>query len=225
MTFDRRLLATSLLPLLVATLACRERLPVVESPPSPGGPATTAPGGSATEPPGAPATEPPMVSSRGDRVPQPGSGGAGRELRWDLPDGWRAEPPASAMRMAQAAIPGPGGEGQLVVFFFGSGQGGGTEDNIQRWIEQVNVPPGQAPQRQKMEVGGLAITWVEAHGELQPSTTGMGPAAPQAAHSLFGAVIEGPGGPWFFKATGPTETMKGAREGFLDLLNSLRLRG
>jgi hypothetical protein len=109
------------------------------------------------------------------------------------------------------------------VFFFGAGQGGGTEDNIQRWVDQVNVPAGQQPERQRLEVSGLAVTWVEAHGELQPSTTGMGPATPQPAHSLFGAVVEGPGGPWFFKATGPTETMKAARAGFLELLGSLRL--
>jgi len=51
----------------------------------------------------------------------------------------------------------------------------------------------------------------------------MGPASDQPGQRLFGAVIEGPGGPWFFKGTGPEATMDGNREAFLTMLKSVRL--
>ncbi|MEM8963940.1 MAG: hypothetical protein AAGD38_20820, partial [Acidobacteriota bacterium] len=41
-----------------------------------------------------------------------------------MPSAWRAEPPANSMRLAQAAIPGEGGDGELTVFYFGAGGGG-----------------------------------------------------------------------------------------------------
>jgi hypothetical protein len=51
---------------------------------------------------------------------------------------------------------------------------------------------------------------------------GMSPSAAQANARLFGAVVEGPGGPWFFKATGPEATMAPAREAFVAMLKSVR---
>jgi len=39
--------------------------------------------------------------------------------------------------------------------------------------------------------------------------------------ALFGAVVEGQGGPWFFKAVGPKATIEQARPAFHTLLGSL----
>lgn len=143
-------------------------------------------------------------------------------IQWDLPDGWRSEAPTSAMRLAQAAIPGEGGEGQLLVFHFGPGGGGGTEANIQRWIEQVQQEPGSEPRREEFEVDGYQVILVDVKGTLQPSTMVSGPSSPQPDQRLLGAVVEGPGGPWFFKATGPQATLDGEAEAFRAMLESIR---
>jgi hypothetical protein len=66
------------------------------------------------------------------------------------------------------------------------------------------------------------ITWIEVEGTLLPSTTGMGPGVAQPDSVLLAAVVEGTGGPWFLKATGPAQTMKGQREAFFAMLKSIR---
>lgn len=174
----------------------------------------------------APARQPAVLSFE-TPAPPPAGGMApagGGQLLFELPAGWVSTPPSSSMRLAQAQIPGPGGEGDLVVFWFGEGGGGGVEDNLQRWIGQMEVAPGTEPRREKLEVDGLAVTWVDVSGTLLPSNMGTGPATPQPGSRLFGAVIEGPGGPWFFKATGPEATLAAEREAFVALLKGARLR-
>lgn len=164
------------------------------------------------------------LSSRG--MPAADGGASASQaagLHFELPAGWQQQPPSSSMRLAQAAIPGPGGPGELTVFFFGAGGGGGREANIERWVGQMEVE--DQPQRESFESNGLQITWVDVSGTMKPSTMGMGPTEPQPGYRLYGAVVEGPGGPWFFKATGPEETLAAAREDFLALLQSLRPAG
>lgn len=143
---------------------------------------------------------------------------AGLELH--LPEGWVQEAPENNMRAAQATIPGDAGPGQLTVFFFGPGGGGGVEANIQRWIGQMELDPGATPSRNSFNVGDLHVTLVEATGLLKASTIGSFPSTDQPGYTLFGAVVEGTGGPWFFRAVGPQDTMIAQRQGFLAMLQS-----
>ncbi len=165
------------------------------------------------------------ISSRGE--PVGGGAAAGgeqpRALDFGFPPGWETQQPASNMRLAQAAIPGPGGPGEIAVFYFGPGSGGSVQDNIQRWIDQMELQ-GPPPAPQTFESNGLRITWVEAEGTLKPSNMGMGPAEARPGSRLLGAVVEGPGGPWFFKAVGPDATLAAQRESFLAMLREAKLR-
>lgn len=162
------------------------------------------------------------ISSRSETAPS--AGGTAAEIDFDLPAGWQSEP-ASGMRLAQASIPGPGGAGQLTVFYFGPGGGGDVESNIQRWVGQMEPEQGSEPQRQTFETeNGFRVTWVDVPGTLLPSTMGTGPTSPQPNSRLLGAVVEGPGGPWFFKATGPKDTMTAEREKFLEMLRGMRAK-
>jgi len=169
-----------------------------------------------------------MVSSRGTKAtgatgePRLGEAASAAGLMFALPEGWRQEAPSSSMRLAQAAIPGPGGEGQLAVFFFGPGGGGGVEANLDRWVGQMVPPAGATPSRDSFETGDLRVTFVELDGTLKASQFGMGPAEDQEGFRLFGAVVEGQGGPWFFKITGPEATIKAERENALAMLRDLR---
>jgi hypothetical protein len=193
-----------------------------------GGGAGAAPSGQGPAGPPAGAPVGPLTS-RGEPAPTPaippagGAGGAGAagRLVWELPAGWTDVPPASPMRMAQATIPGPGGAADLVLFHFGPGGGGGVQANIDRWIGQMEIE-GE-PERGSFTAGDLAVTWVDVAGTLLPSGMGMGPTEPQPGSRLLGAVVEGAGGPWFFKATGPSETLSAAREDFLGMLRAARV--
>src|SRR5947209_10040279 len=166
----------------------------------------------------APGTAAPSTPPSGPASP---AGTAG--LGFDLPKGWTAETPKSNLRLAQATIPGPAGAGDLAIFYFGAGQGGGVDANIQRWIDQMEAASGAPkPERGTLESHGLKGTWVDVHGTLKPSSMGMGPANPVPDARLFGAVVEGSGGPWFIKATGPDKTLAPQRDAFFSLLKSVR---
>jgi len=141
--------------------------------------------------------------------------------RLDLPAGWMFETPSSSMRLAEAGIPGPGGEALLTVFFFGQGGGGGTEANLQRWAGQIVAEAGTEPERDAFEVGDYSVATIGVEGTLQPSRMGGGPTEPTPDSKLIGAVVEGPGGPWFFKITGPADTVTAAEPAFDAMLRSI----
>jgi hypothetical protein len=142
--------------------------------------------------------------------------------RLDRPAGWKFETPSSSMRLAEAGIPGPGGEALLTVFFFGQGGGGGTEANLQRWAGQIVAEAGTEPERDAFEVGDYSVATIGVEGTLQPSRMGGGPTEPTPDSKLIGAVVEGPGGPWFFKITGPADTVTAAEPAFDAMLRSIR---
>jgi hypothetical protein len=52
----------------------------------------------------------------------------------------------------------------------------------------------------------------------------MGPGSARPNYRLLGAVVEGPLGPWFFKATGPDETLSAERSTFLAMLRTMRAK-
>ncbi|HYL05747.1 MAG TPA: hypothetical protein VE075_06890 [Thermoanaerobaculia bacterium] len=143
------------------------------------------------------------------------------KLVFVLPAAWVGEQPGSSMRLAQARIPGPSGAGEFAIFYFGAGGGGTAEANIERWIEQIDQPAAP-PQRGSFSAHGLEVSWVDVAGTMKASTVGMGPVAAKPGSRLLGAVVEGPGGPWFVKAIGPDATVAAARGAFLDLLHGLR---
>lgn len=171
-----------------------------------------------------------LISAAGLAAACSGNSTQGKPLELErisfvLPAAWQATQPSSPMRVAQAVIPGEGGPAELAIFHFGAGQGGDVEANLQRWIKQIAVEGERGPQRDSFENGGLRITWVDVSGTLQPGQMGMGPSSPQPNSRLLGAVIEGDGGPWFVKVTGPASTLGPQREAFMEFLRSAKLRG
>lgn len=217
----RRMLLLTALLLAAPAVACSGASPTGETAAAETAAATDDDNGSAAAvPPTAPVG--PMASGGGQQVPTPAAGGATGELAWTLPEGWSEVPPANRMRMAQASIPGPGGPADLVLFHFGPGQGGDAQSNVQRWLGQMEIE-GEPEQGSFETDGGLRVTWVDVAGTRKPSQMGTGPAEPVPGSRLLGAVVEGPGGPWFFKATGPDETLAAAREEFLAMLRAARV--
>jgi hypothetical protein len=220
---NRNTLPLSLL--LLSLCACGDH--EAESP-SDHGAAPMADSGAAT-PDASTGQAPPPISSRGPVGEMPPSAQAPTEgqaegsIDFDVPKSWQSQPPSSGMRVAQAVIPGPGGPGELAVFYFGPGGGGSVDANIQRWIEQMESP--EQPKPETFEANGYRVTWIDVRGTLKPSMMGAGPTTPQPDSRLLGAVVEGPGGPWFFKATGPDTTLTPERDAFIGMLKSVRAKG
>src|SRR5690606_15264033 len=106
-------------------------------------------------------------------------------------------------------------DGELAVFYFGAGQGGDVEMNINRWTGQFTEVAPNAIQRSERTVSDLVQHIVEIpQGTYTNSMAMHGPKGPQPNFALLGAVVEAPSGKYFFKLTGPANTVKAAKEQF-----------
>ncbi|MCB1037850.1 MAG: hypothetical protein KDD47_28710 [Acidobacteria bacterium] len=153
-----------------------------------------------------------------------GTGSAG--LEWKVPDSWSSVPPSSSMRRAQYRVPGSGGDGECVVFYFGPGQGGTPMANARRWAEQFTQPDGRAStevmETEELEVNGVRVLWVQVTGTYGGGMTMGPPKPPQSGSMLLGAIAQGGDANWFFKVTGPESTLRENAEAFRGMIGSLR---
>src|SRR5258708_6232889 len=127
-------------------------------------------------------------------------------LRWTPPGGWKSEG-VRPMRAATYMVDGA----ECVVYFFGAGQGGSIEANVERWKGQFRQPDDA--KAGKRTIHGLTVTTLDISGDY----SGMG--GPMAAekslksgYRLLGAIVEGPGGHIFLKLTRPSKTIAGTRK-------------
>lgn len=159
--------------------------------------------------------------------PAPGTGIGTTGLSWSAPAEWESQVPSSGLRRAQYRVPGPGGDGECVVFYFGPGEGGDPRSNALRWASQFRPAGGKDPEQAlktaEMTVSGLRVMTVEMAGTYLGGGPMMGgPSEPKPDYMLLGAVAEGPDANWFFKFTGPAKTVEAQRAAFGEMLQSLR---
>jgi hypothetical protein len=129
------------------------------------------------------------------------------------------------MRKATYRVPRASGDkedGELAVFYFGPGQGGTVEANVQRWIAQFAGVPSGGVKRADRSAHGLRQHTVEIEKGSFSSGMPGGPTKVKEGFGLLGGIVESPSGPYFFKLTGPSATVKASRETFLKLLDSVK---
>jgi hypothetical protein len=170
----------------------------------------------------APATEPapdaPAMPGRG----MPPTAAMDPGVKWDAPRRWAVRP-ARPMRLATYSIPAAGGDredAECAVFYFGPGQGGSVDANLERWIGEFENP--SSPLRASREVRGIPIARVEVAGTYLSHGATMAQQGTRPDYKLLGAIAQGPKGPVFFKLTGPVRTVNAARREFDGMIESLR---
>jgi hypothetical protein len=186
-------------------------------------------GEASSVPPGHPPVSPPAdaVQAVAGTVRAGGEGAQG--VSWTPPAGWVSEPPANNMRRAQYRIPGPRGDAECVVFYFGPGQGGDPRSNAERWASQfVNAdgtPATSAMKTRATESNGLKVLYVETRGTYAAGMMAGGAGEPKAGYALLGAIVEGPDSNWFFKLTGPAATVDAQRAAFESMIGGIKRGG
>ena len=149
-------------------------------------------------------------------------------LRFEAPTTWISEAPSSSMRLAQYRLPGLEGDpedAELAVFYFG-GQGGSVQANVDRWIGQFSNPddsPVTDPRVSQRTANGIPLTLVDVRGTYHQSQLPMmAQSTAKESYRMLAAVAGGPGGPTFFKLTGPQPTVDHFEESFNSFLDTLR---
>jgi hypothetical protein len=137
---------------------------------------------------------------------------SGADLTWSAPSHWVAKP-GSPMRKGSFAIKGDGGEADLSITAF-PGAVGGDLANLNRWREQVKLPPVSQAEfeasAQRLERNGLRMTVVDLAG------TGAG------ATRILGAMIPYGSATWFVKLMGPEALVAKEKTAFMSFLDTVK---
>jgi predicted small secreted protein len=143
-------------------------------------------------------------------------------VKWTIPKRWTMGP-ERPMRAATYVVPATeeGGESaECAVSYFGAGQGGVVDANIDRWVGQFEKPV--PPEKSVRDVDGLKVTTVQINGTYLGMGGMMAESSPRKEnYRLLGAIIEGPQGMIFFKMTGLQKTVGGAEKEFDAMVGSL----
>ena len=153
---------------------------------------------------------------------------SGAGIHWTVPANWKPEA-ERPMRLATYTVPSAAGDtegGECGVYYFGQGQGGSVEANLDRWIGQFVQPNGKSSKDvakvDKRTVHGLKVTTVDVSGAYSGMGGPRAPGgAPKPGYRLLGAIAEGPQGSIFFKFTGPAKTVGQNQPAFEKMLATL----
>lgn len=193
-------------------LACSKKAPepTASTPPSPF---------LSAQPPASPMPMPMPMGSAAQQEPL--------HITWVDPPAFRRVPPSNPMRKASFVVPraeGDAEDGELTVFYFGPGQGGSIDANVDRWVKQFGDVKPDDVRRADREANGLRQHTVELDSGTFSGGMGMGMGGskPKANFGLIGGIVETPSGAYFFKLTGPSKTVKKAKPDFYALLDSIK---
>ena len=146
--------------------------------------------------------------------------------------GWISLRASSSMRVAQYRLPkveGDGEDASLVIYYFGQGQGGSVDANLDRWINQMQQPDGKpSKERAKTDiktVNGLKVTRLDVSGtytaEMAP---GSGDRHNNTNFRMQAAVVETPKGAYYVKLVGPEKTIAKWDSSFSTFVDSFEFK-
>jgi hypothetical protein len=141
---------------------------------------------------------------------------------FEKPASFKAKPtPPGGMRAAQLEYTGADGKmAEAIFYYFGQGQGGGTQANVDRWLNAFEEPKDKINSKvEKKKVGSGEITYVEAEGTYKSGMPG-GPTTPKPGTKLLGAIVESANGNVYVRMTGPIATVKSADADFRKMIES-----
>jgi hypothetical protein len=157
-----------------------------------------------------------------------GAGGNGRRNSVDHARRVEASgtAPHARRHLRVPAAAGDKEDGECAVFYFGAGQGGSVQANVDRWMAQFEQPDGRTSKAlaktQKRPVGGFPVTTIDLTGTYTGAGGPMGPKVTKPGYRLLGGIVEAPEGPVFFKFTGPAKTVAANEAVFQKLLGSVK---
>ena len=132
------------------------------------------------------------------------------QIKYKTPDGWN-EVPASSMRYASFNATGPnGGKVDISVVTF-PGDGGSDADNINRWRQQIGLPPAD-----EKAIGSLVVPVKTGNGDFSSLDMTSGDSR------VIAAWTRREGHVWFFKMTGPSPALESEKTKFFDFIRSVQ---
>jgi hypothetical protein len=144
------------------------------------------------------------------------------EFTFTRPAGWETVETTSQMRKAQFKVADAGAKepAEVIFYYFGAGNGGGVQANVDRWFGQFKEPKDQIKAKtEEATISGHKVTFVQAEGTYMSGMPG-GPTSPKPDYALAGAILESAQGNVFVRMTGPRELVKKTFPAFKKMIES-----
>jgi hypothetical protein len=150
------------------------------------------------------------VMTQKDDLSMPVNEPKAAQIKYQTPDGW-TEVPASSMRYASFNATGPnGGKVDISIVTF-PGDGGSDADNINRWRQQIGLPPAD-----QKAIGSLVVPLKDGNGDFSSLDMTSGDSR------VIAAWTRRDGRAWFFKMSGPKPALEGEKTKFFDFIRSVQ---
>lgn len=136
--------------------------------------------------------------------------------KYEKPQGWREIPDPKPPRMLGLEVGNGDARAEMIASRLAAGNAGSFVDNITRWRQQIGLGPVEDPRTlplKDVQVGkdgeGMAL---EMHNPANKKSTVI-------------VIASSRGDLWFFRFTGPTDTINAEREKFDAFIKSLEFGG
>jgi hypothetical protein len=126
------------------------------------------------------------------------------------------------MRAAQFTVPGKAkaDAAECVFFYFGPGEAGGAQANLQRWVQQFAADPKPVIKMEDAKHGETPVVYLFAEGTFMSGPPFGGAKVPKKDYGMAAAVLGTKPGYIFVKMTGPKATVEAARADFKKMIES-----
>lgn len=147
------------------------------------------------------------------------------DYKTTIPAGWTTRTPSSTMRLAEFVVPGADASSgaEVVVYFFGKGQGGTVGSNIERWKAQFSTPDG-SPVPMSITTDStrsFPITFAEFRGMYARGIGAGSPDQARTGQTLLAGIAETPRGTLFIQLFGPSARVATERQAFMAFVKGL----
>jgi hypothetical protein len=145
-------------------------------------------------------------------------------LKWSAPTGWHSEGSAPFRVVTYSISPRDNsGKAECIVYFFGPGQGGTVQANLDRWSGQFTRGGKPAPANPRTRtIHGIQVTTIDLTGTYT-ATGGQARDGqqPLPGYRMLAAIAQGPQGNIFIRLIGPEKTVTAELAAYEKLLLSL----
>lgn len=180
----------------------------------------------AKDAPSAPSADAPLAGlAAGDphampMVPGMGPAASASDVTWKVPKGWQTQAP-SAMRVGSFLIPGPDGRPADVSVIPLGGDAGGDLANINRWRDQIDLPPlsekDLASALHSRSLGGHTFRVIDFVSDKAL-------IGGRDKKRVVAGILPHGGQTWFFKMAGEDRWVEASKDDFFAFLSSVRFK-
>ena len=169
-----------------------------------------------------------LLALGGCAAPAPGQTVTLLDYQATVPASLQERPASSQMRLVEFSVPrDDDAQAEVIVYYFGAGQGGSADANIARWKGQFTSPDGGpvTPDVTTLKGASFPTTVASFQGTYARAIGMDGGAGGEPDQGLVAAIVETPRGSLFLQLHGDRKAVDAVKGDFLDMVRSIRPAG